>query len=227
MSDTPRDFSRELYPFLYAPSGAVDGATAGLLEAVRQSTLAKCDEVIALRNDLLEEYDEQLVVAAEAMARRIAEGGTLLTLGNGGSATDADDAAMDCVSPPVAGWRSIPAVSLSSDSATITALSNDVGYHHVYSRQVAALGLRGDVAIGFSTSGNSTSIVDGMLQARRRGLMTIAFCGYDGGEVARAGTVDFCFVSRREFVPRIQEGHATLWHSLLELVQASLAEIQP
>ena len=225
MSDSPRDYGRELYPFLYAASGESEPAVAILLEAVKTSTLAKCEEVVALRNDLVAEFDEEIAKAAVAMARRFAAGGKLLAFGNGGSATDADDAAMDCITPPIAGWRPLPALSLPADSATITALTNDVGFDHVFSRQIAALGERGDIALGFSTSGNSTNVVTGLAQARRRGLLTIAFCGYDGGELARAGSVDHCFVSRREFVPRIQEGHATLWHALLELVQASLIEV--
>ena len=223
MSDTPRDYGRELYPFLYAASGENEPAVATLLDAVKRSTLAKCDEVVGLRNDLVAEYDEAIASAARAMAERFSAGGKLLAFGNGGSATDADDAAMDCTMPPIAAWRALPAISLPADSATVTALTNDVGFDHVFSRQIAALGERGDIALGFSTSGNSANVVAGLAQARRRGLLTIAFCGYDGGELARAGTVDHCFVSRREFVPRIQEGHATLWHSLLELVQASLA----
>ena len=128
------------------------------------------------------------------------------------------------MTPPVGGWRALPAVSLPADSATVTALTNDVGFEHVFSRQIAALGGPSDIALGFSTSGNSTNVVAGMKQARRKGLLTIAFCGYDGGDLSRGGNVDYCFVARREFVPRIQEGHATLWHVLLELVQDVLAE---
>ena len=127
------------------------------------------------------------------------------------------------MSPPDATWRPLPAVSLSADSATVTAVANDVGLDSVFARQIGALGARGDIALGISTSGNSTNILAAFVEARRRGLLTIALTGYDGGRIARSGTVDFCFVIRREFVPRIQEGHATLWHTLLELVQHDLA----
>lgn len=224
MTTEPRDYGRELYPFLYASPGAAEGSVASLLEAVKLSTLAKCGEVVALRNELLAEYELDIVSAARDVAERFASGGQLLAFGNGGSATDADDAASDCMTPPVPGWRALPAVSLPADSATVTALTNDVGFEHVFSRQIAALGGRRDIALGFSTSGNSTNVVAGMKQARRKGLLTIAFCGYDGGDLSRGGSVDYCFVARREFVPRIQEGHATLWHVLLELVQDVLAE---
>jgi D-sedoheptulose 7-phosphate isomerase len=224
MTPEPRDYGRELYPFLYASSGAAEGSVASLLEAVKRSTLDKCAEVVALRNEMMREYEIEVVSAARDMAERFTRGGQLLAFGNGGSATDADDAASDCMMPPVAGWRALPAVSLLGESATVTALTNDVGFEHVFSRQVAALGGRGDIALGFSTSGNSTNVVNGMKQAWRKGMLTIAFCGYDGGDLCRGESVDYCFVARREFVPRIQEGHATLWHVLIELVQDVLAE---
>ena len=218
MIDEP-DYLRELYPFLFAGTSTSPGDSAALLVSVRNSTLAKCAEVIALRTELLEEYELQLELAAVAMAERFASGGKVLSFGNGGSATDADDAAIDCLFPPNPAWRSLPAVSLSSNSATVTALANDVGLENAFTRQILALGDRNDIAIGFSTSGNSHNIVSAFSAAKQRGMLTIAYTGYDGGIVAAAGTVDFCFVARREFVPRIQEGHATLWHTLLELVQ--------
>ena len=223
MSGLPRDFGRDLYPFLYKSSGRADGDVA-LLDAVVLSTLAKCAEANALRAELVGEYEEELQRAACAMAERFARGATLLTFGNGGSATDADDAASDCLTPPVPGWRALPAVSLCAEAATVTALTNDVGFEHVFARQIAALGRPGDIALGISTSGSSANVVAAMAQAQRRGMLTVSFSGYDGGALARGGNVAHCFVARREFVPRIQEGHATLWHALLELVQASLAD---
>lgn len=218
-----RDFARELYPFLYAPANGDAEPVAALLASVRTSTLAKCAEVVALRTELITEYEEQIGRAAEAMAERFANGGKLLAFGNGGSATDADDAAADCMMPPHAEWQSLPALSLPADSATVTALANDVGLENVFARQLGAVGERGDIALGITTSGNSGNVVAALVEAKRRGLLTIALTGYDGGAVARTGAVDFCFVARREFVPRIQEGHATLWHTLLELVHHSLA----
>lgn len=215
-----------LYPFLHPAPAGTQAVREALLASVRASTLAKCAEVVALRRELLSEYAEQLAEAAAAMARCFGDGGQLLAFGNGGSATDADDAATDCMTPPVRGWRALPAVSLPADSATGSAIANDVGVEAVFARQVGALGRRGDIALGFSTSGNSANVVRGLAEARRRGLTTIAFAGYDGGAVARGGMVDFCFVARREFVPRIQEGHATLWHSLLELVQHGLRPLE-
>ncbi len=218
---TERDFARDLYPFLY-PAEHAGGSEAALLQSVRQSTLDKCAHVVALRTEMLAEHDQLLEQTAAQMASRFSQGGKLLAFGNGGSATDADDAASDCMAPPLAHWRALPAVSLPSDSATMSALSNDVGPDAVFARQIAALGARHDIALGFSTSGNSGNVLAAFDAAARKGMYTVAFSGYDGGELQRAGNVSVCFVARREFVPRIQEGHATLWHVLLELVQQAL-----
>lgn len=218
-----RDFTRELYPFLFDRVAGTAEPMHALLASVRSSTLAKCAEVVSLRSELITEYAEQLEHAAVAMAMRFANGGKLIAFGNGGSATDADDAAVDCMSPPLSHWRALPAVSLPADSATVTALANDVGLDSVFARQIGAVGERADIALGISTSGNSSNVVRAFAEAKRRGMLTVALTGYDGGAIARGGAVDFCFVARREFVPRIQEGHATLWHTLLELVQGAFA----
>lgn len=217
-----QDFTSQFYPFLNARADTSREPLAALLASARSSTLAKSAEVKSLRAEVLAEHEADFDRAAEAMADRFVRGGKLLAFGNGGSATDADDAAADCASPPRVGWRALPALSLPADSATVTALANDVGLDSVFVRQLGAIGEREDIALGFSTSGNSTNIVAAFGEARRRGMLTVALTGYDGGAIARGGAVDFCFVARREFVPRIQEGHATIWHTLLELTQHAL-----
>jgi D-sedoheptulose 7-phosphate isomerase len=222
MTGSPRDFSRELYPFLYETGQADETSLVTLFAEVRRSTLDKCADVIALRQRMVEEYETQLSSAATAMADRFAGGGKLIAFGNGGSATDADDAAADCLTPPL-GWRALPAVSLPADGATGSAVANDVGVEHVFVRQIVALGDPRDIALGISTSGRAANVVAGLAAAKRRGMLTIALTGYDGGAIARDHTTDFCFVARHEFVPRIQEGHATMWHCLLALVQDALA----
>ena len=218
-----RDFGRELYPFLHGVAPRGDGLET-LLAEVRASTVRKCRDTVELRGQLHAEYAEALVDAAEAMAAAFTRGAKLLAFGNGGSATDAADAVADCLAPPNEEWRSLPALSLVGDSAVITALANDVGVENVFSRQIIAYAERGDIALGISTSGNSASVVTALAEAKRRGLLTIGLAGYDGGAMAGSGTVDFCFVARMEYVPRIQEGHATVWHTLLELVHERLAD---
>ena len=217
-----QDFASTFYPFLNAPAAGSGEPLAALLASARSSTLAKCAEVIALRAEVLAEHETDFGRAALAMAERFARGGKLIAFGNGGSATDADDAAADCTTPSGRGWRALPALSLPADSATVTAIANDVGLESVFVRQLGALGGQDDIALGFSTSGNSANIVAAFAEARPRGMLTVALTGYDGGAIARGGAVDFCFIARREFVPRIQEGHATIWHTLLELTQHAL-----
>lgn len=219
----PRDYGRELYPFLYDEPGAEAGTLAAVLAEARQSTLQKCRDVVQIRERIRDEYPVILPAAASAMAERFDRGGKLLAFGNGGSATDAQDAAVDCLAPPVADWRPLPALALTDDVAVVTALANDVGFDKVFLRQVIAFGERDDIALGFSTSGNSANVLEGLAEARRRGLLTIAVSGNQGGAMAEAGLADFCFVARAEHIPRIQEGQATIWHALLELVHDRLA----
>ncbi len=116
------------------------------------------------------------------MHERIAGGGTLLAFGNGGSATDANDLVLDCVDPPP-GLRPIPAISLSLEPANISAISNDVGVELVFLRQMIANGRPGDIAVAISTSGKSKNICAALGEARKRGLLTIALLGSDGGDI--------------------------------------------
>ncbi len=224
MIDPMADFERQLYPFLYPAAPGATGHLDAVLTEVRGSTLQKARDIAALRRALVEEYRDETVAAAEAMRVRFAGGGRLLAFGNGGSATDAQDAAADCMAPPGPGWQPLPALALTNDVGVVTAVGNDVGFENVFLRQIIALGRRGDIAVGFTTSGNSPNVLAALVEARRRGLLTVAFAGYDGGALARPGAVDHCFVARVEHVPRIQEGHATVWHAVLELVQAGLTD---
>jgi len=223
MTSGDRDFNRELYPFLYASAPATGLSLDRIFDEARTSTLAKCADVVALRRQLRDEYLDQIADAGAAMANRFLTGGKLLSFGNGGSATDASDAVVDCLRPPLAAWRSLPAIALSSDIGVVTGVANDVGFDNVFSRQIIALGEAQDIALGFTTSGSSPNVIAAFSEARKRGALCIALVGYDGGQLEKSGLADYCFVARLDYVPRIQEGHATVWHSLLEIVQMSLA----
>lgn len=209
-----RDYSRELYPFLY---GAQEVQLADVLAEVRVSTLQKCRDVVELRRQIVESQGEMLVEAATAMARAFGEAKKLLSFGNGGSATDAQDVADDFALPPVPGRPPLPALSLTQDVAVVTAVGNDVGFDNVFARQIIALGEPGDIAFGISTSGNSPSVLVAFERAKAMDLLTIGLAGYDGGKMKQAGTVDYCFVAPSTYIPRIQEGQATIYHALWEL----------
>ncbi|SFR02498.1 D-sedoheptulose 7-phosphate isomerase [Lentzea waywayandensis] len=205
--------TESLYPFLHAPSSDVDE----LVAQVRASTVAKVHEAVRLREEVFERERERLAVCARAMAERFAAGGRLLAFGNGGSSTDAQDLASLFLNPPGEA-RPLPAFGLTNDIAVITALSNDVGFDVVFSRQVAAFGRKGDIAVGLSTSGNSTNLLPAFDEARRRGLLTVGFTGGDGGRMAESPAIDHLFVVPSASVHRIQETQTALYHVLWELV---------
>ena len=134
------------------------------MDDVAASIQMKVHDDTSLRTRLAKEQSEQIGAAALAMRERLSRGDKLILFGNGGSATDANDWAMDCVLPP-SGYRSVPAISLSMEPANITALANDVGVKVIFLRQLLAQAQPQDVAIGISTSGGSRRHRDG---ARRR-----------------------------------------------------------
>ena len=202
-----------LYPFLYAGQADLDA----VMEQVRQSTAEKAAEAVALREVVAEREADRLAACAEAMARSFAAGGKLLAFGNGGSSTDAQDVVTTFMHPG-GDARPLPAISLTSDVAVVTALSNDIGFEVVFARQVAAWGRAGDVAIGLSTSGGSANVLRAFEEASRRGLLTVGLAGYDGGRMAEADTIDYLFVVPSASVHRIQEAQTTLYHVLWELV---------
>ncbi len=218
-SEEGSEYDRLFYPFLFA------GGTASVddvLAHVRHSTLEKCHEVVALRRKTIEVYSTELVAAATAMAQAFTAGATLWAFGNGGSTTDAHDVVADLLQPPFPDCAPLPAVALTNDVAVLTAVANDVGFDNIFARQIIAFGRPGDIALGFSTSGNSTNVSVALAQAKKQGLLTVGFAGYAGGKMAQAAAVDFCIVAQSDHIPRIQEAQATAYHAVLELVFALL-----
>ncbi|OBI17445.1 phosphoheptose isomerase [Mycobacterium sp. E2327] len=205
-----------LYPFIDA-----DERDPGpLLTDLASSALAKSAESSALRAATLESCDAAITVAAAEMARRFAAGGRLFAFGNGGSATDAATLAMLFAQPSAA--PALPAWSLTSDEAVLTALANDVGFDLVFARQLIARARAGDIAIAMSTSGNSADLLHAMREAHRRGVYTIGFTGYGGGAFADSADIDVCFAVRSQSVHRIQESQAALGYRLWSAVHAQM-----
>jgi D-sedoheptulose 7-phosphate isomerase len=218
MSEPGRDpFSQLLYPMLSAQPAAGDELVLELARA----PLEKSAESNRLRVELLTEFGDEIVAAAEEMAAAFRRGGRLLALGNGGSATSAADMVTEMLVPD-RDARPIPALCLTNDIAAVTGIGNDVGFGDVFVRQIIALGRGDDVVLAVSTSGNSENLVRGLAEARRRGMCTLAICGYDGGRLAHEDAADHCFVVRSSSVHRIQEVQMTLYHLLTELVQRAL-----
>jgi len=206
--------SEFLYPFL----GQKKQETKDIVEDVAASIKMKVHDDTLLRTKLAEEQSEQIGNAALAIHQSLLHGGKLIIFGNGGSATDANDWAMDCILPP-SGYRSIPAISLSMEPANITALANDVGTEVIFLRQLIAQAQPQDVAIGISTSGGSRNVVMALEEARKRGLLTVALLGYDGGEIHRRHLADFPIIVRSDYIPRIQEVQASAYHVIREMLE--------
>lgn len=203
-----------LYPFL----GQEKQSTAELVTQVANSILMKVGDDARLREQVAREEAEQISNAALAIHERLRRGGKLILFGNGGSATDANDWAIDCVLPP-SGYQSIPAISLSLEPANITAVANDVGTEVMFVRQLIAQARPEDVAIGISTSGGSRNVVMALEEARKRKLLTVALLGYDGGEVLDRGLADFPLVVHCDYIPRIQEVQASIYHIIRETLE--------
>jgi D-sedoheptulose 7-phosphate isomerase len=202
-----------LYPFL----GQEKQETAGVVEEVSSSIRMKVDDDARLRAQVANEQAESIAAAVLVIQERLRRGGKLILFGNGGSATDANDWALDCVLP-ANGRRAIPAISLSLEPANITALANDVGAEVIFLRQLIAHARPEDVAIGISTSGGSRNIVMALEEARKRRLLTVGLLGYDGGEIVRRGLADHAIIVRSDYIPRIQEVQASVYHVITELL---------
>jgi D-sedoheptulose 7-phosphate isomerase len=211
MSPETTDF---LYPFIEGD----ERDAPSLLADLSRSAAAKWNQSSRLQAETLARIKGQLAEVGAAMARSFEAGGQLFAFGNGGSATDADDVAQLFTRPP---WgEPLPARSLVTDHAVLSALSNDIGFDVVFSRQLEAHGRAGDIALGLSTSGNSENLLMAFRQAARRGMCTVGLSGYDGGRMAQCPELVHCLVVSSDSVHRIQETQAALSHALWAAVQA-------
>ena len=199
-----------LYPFL---SGQEPHGESDLLADVAASIRQKAAEDERLRTQFAAEEAATFAAAVAAVRERIDSGGVILTMGNGGSATDANDLMLDCVAPP-AGLRSIPAISFSQEPAVLSAIANDVGADLVFLRQLIANGRPADVVVGISTSGKSKNVSIALREARKRGMLALGLAGYDGGDLVREHLADYALVVRSDYIPRIQEVQASIYHVL-------------
>ena len=164
---------------------------------------------------------ETMNQAAVLMIKAIRNGNKILWCGNGGSAAQAQHLSTELVG----GLRdhdrpAIPSISLTTDSSFLTAWSNDTDFNSVFSRQISALGQKGDVLIGITTSGNSDNVIQAVDLAEEMGIHTIVFTGEDGGKINRKADITITIPS--DDTQRIQEGHILCGHILCELVEQSL-----
>jgi D-sedoheptulose 7-phosphate isomerase len=208
-----------LYPFL----GREEQALENVVGEVQGSMLQKMEEVNGMRAAAAETEVGAISEIAAVISERLESGGKLIVFGNGGSATDANDLVADCVAPPP-GFETVPAVSLAAEPANITAIANDIGTEAIFTRQLIAHARPEDVAIGISTSGGSANILAALAEARKRGLVTVGVVGYDGGRIVSERLADHAVVVRSDYIPRIQEVQASVYHVLRGLVETLTRE---
>ena len=186
------------------------------IAAVR-AVVAAC---IAVHERLRDENLQPVADAASAILAASAEGRKVLVFGNGGSAADAQHLAADLVCRFQRERRPIAAVALTTDTSVVTAVANDYSFERVFVRQIEALGNRGDLAVGISTSGRSPNVVEGLRMARTRGLKTIVLTGRDGGPAGALADIHINVPDPS--TARVQEAHRTLIHAICELVEREL-----
>ena len=156
--------------------------------------------------------------ACAAVVACLRAGGKVLVFGNGGSAAEAQHFAAELVNGIRREGPAIPAVALTADTSTLTAIGNDRGFDHVFSRQVEALGRPGDAAVALTTSGASRNVIEALATARAKGLITVGLTGEEGGEVARLA--DYLLDVPSRSTPRVQEAHLFLLHCLAGELEA-------
>lgn len=178
---------------------------------------------IKVKEKFFQENITLIKEVSELIAKTLNEGGKILIFGNGGSATDASHIAAEFVNRFKRERPALPAISLNTDMAVITAIANDYDYSEVFAKQIKALAQKGDIAIGISTSGSSRNVIKAIEVAKNRGLKTIAFTSTKGEKLI--SKVDYAFAVNSEETPRIQETHITLGHIICELVEDLLFEI--
>lgn len=164
---------------------------------------------------------EQVADACHDMAVRFHRRGKLVVFGNGGPATDAQHIVVEFVHPVIVGKRALPAISLTNDAATLTGIARAEGFDAVFATQLAMLASPDDIALGLSTDGDCANVRLGLEAARRRGLLTVALVGGDGGAIARAD-VDHVLIARSHDPCVVKEIHVTMYHILWELVHVFL-----
>jgi D-sedoheptulose 7-phosphate isomerase len=210
---------KDLYPFLYGEAQP-ETLEAALLAAVAE----KARDSRETNARAFEDQARVLVAAAKSLAGVYRHGGRLFTMGNGGSSCDAAHIAVEFLHPVTAGRPALAATNLVADLAMLSAVGNDLGFEHVFLRQLIAQGRAGDAVIGVSTSGNAANLIAAFAKAKELGMVTVGLAGGDGGKMKSRGLVDHCLVVPSSSIHRIQECHVACYHILWDLVHTLLAD---
>jgi len=185
-----------------------------------KETIAKAfREGAELRLRMIETMTEEILEAAKTIADSFKAGGKILLFGNGGSAADAQHIAAEFMNRFLIERPPLPAIALTTDTSILTSIANDYAFDEVFSKQVKALGKKGDVALGITTSGSSANVLKALRVAKKAGILTIALTG-EGGKAASLADISLCVPSRS--TPRIQEAHIVIGHILCDLTDTLL-----
>jgi D-sedoheptulose 7-phosphate isomerase len=174
------------------------------------------EESLQVSEAFIGENISHLILLAEKIALAYTSDRKLLICGNGGSAADAQHIAGEFVNRFVLERPPLPAIALTTDTSVLTSIGNDYSFDDIFSKQVKALGVEGDVLLAISTSGNSGNVISAVKDARDRGIYTAGLLGNDGGQLA--DLVDLALVAKSNLTPRIQEGHILAGHIICHLV---------
>ncbi len=211
------DAMESLYPFLYSDTSDL----SAVLDQVRASTVAKTAEIGELRRAVADRDGARIAECAREAAARFGAGGRLFAFGNGGSATDAQQLATLFLNPgPIEGRAAppLPAISLTTDVATVTGIAERAGVAAIFAHQIRYLADPADIALGMSADGNTASVLAGLEAARERGLLTIALAGGDGGQIAASKAADHVLLTPSADPRVVKELQVTAYHVLWELV---------
>lgn len=173
-----------------------------------------------VKETFVNENLSRLVNVVEAITSALKAGNKVLLFGNGGSAADAQHLAAEFVNRFVIERPPLPAIALTTDSSIITSIGNDYDFSEIFSKQIRAVGQAGDIAWGISTSGNSVNVFKGLEAAKKLGLVTVAFTGKDGGNIAKIADLSVNVSSA--VTARIQEAHITAGHAICDLIDIKL-----
>jgi len=173
-------------------------------------------ESISVKDDFINTNVDKLVLLSERIAQAFTNDKKLMICGNGGSAADAQHIAAEFVNRYEMERPSLPAIALTTDTSVLTSIGNDYSFKEVFSKQIKAMGLEGDVLLAISTSGSSENVFKAVKDAKDLHIYTAAFLGHGGGKVAEV--VDIALIARSESTPRIQEAHILGGHILCHLV---------
>jgi D-sedoheptulose 7-phosphate isomerase len=173
-----------------------------------------------VKTRFLKENLPKLLDVIKIISHAFEAGNKLFFFGNGGSAADAQHLAAEFVNRYVMDRPPLPAIALTTDSSILTSISNDIAFNEIFAKQMRALGRKGDIAIGISTSGDSPNVIKAFEVAKEMGMKTVALTGNDGGVLSKMA--DFPLVVPSASTPRIQEAHILIGHILCEMVEHSL-----